>query len=185
MWSSCNSSGERFGTDGHYVVTYRDGMWQPIMTVQEWQQIRERKIGPIAPLPVRPVDAPRACEAPTTTSTTSPTSSTTSTSSTSTTSTTSTTTAPVGPAPVISGESPDSGPETGGQTIQVLGSGFTGATAVNFGTTPAQSFVVQSDTLILAVTPVLTPGSYEVTVTTPWGVGASPSWDWFLAGGGA
>ncbi len=41
---------------------------------------------------------------------------------------------PPGP-PVVSGVSPRSGPSTGGTGVQITGSGFTGATAVTFGST--------------------------------------------------
>ena len=40
-------------------------------------------------------------------------------------------------APTVTGISPDSGPEAGGTSVTITGTGFTGATAVNFGTTAA------------------------------------------------
>jgi hypothetical protein len=68
--------------------------------------------------------------------------------------------------PSILGVTPTEGPEAGGTTVQVGGSGFTGATAVTFGSTSATSFVVNSDSSITAVAPKGS-GSVEVTVTTP------------------
>ena len=80
----------------------------------------------------------------------------------------------------VSGLSPATGLVAGGTTVTIAGSGFTGATAVTFGSTPATSFTVVDDDHITAVTPSTTVlsgsgGGYktvDVTVTTP--VGASP-----------
>ncbi|MFF4483233.1 IPT/TIG domain-containing protein [Streptomyces sp. NPDC001520] len=71
------------------------------------------------------------------------------------------------PVPVVSGVSPGQGPAAGGNTVTLSGSGFTGATAVRFGSASA-SFTVVSDTQITAVAP---PGSgtVQVTVTGPGG----------------
>jgi hypothetical protein len=79
--------------------------------------------------------------------------------------------------PTVTGLSPTSGPSTGGTPVTITGTAFTGATAVNFGTAPATSFTVVSNTTITATSPpaggpVLTsppPGSVNVTVTTPLG----------------
>jgi uncharacterized repeat protein (TIGR03803 family) len=55
-----------------------------------------------------------------------------------------------------------------GQTIEILGQGLTGTTAVSFNGTPATTFTVVSDTYLTAVVPSgTTPGL--VTVTTPGG----------------
>ncbi|MGK8508114.1 beta strand repeat-containing protein [Nocardia asiatica] len=72
------------------------------------------------------------------------------------------------PAPTLASTVPDSGPETGGNTVTFTGTGFTGATAVNFGATPASSFTVVSDTQITATAPAGT-GTTAVTVTTAGG----------------
>ncbi|WP_330228880.1 IPT/TIG domain-containing protein [Nocardia sp. NBC_00508] len=72
------------------------------------------------------------------------------------------------PAPTLAAIVPDSGPETGGTTVTLNGTNFTGATAVHFGATPAISFTVVSDTEITAVAPAGT-GAATVTVTTPGG----------------
>ncbi|WP_228834827.1 beta strand repeat-containing protein [Nocardia abscessus] len=74
------------------------------------------------------------------------------------------------PAPAPAAAVPDSGPETGGNTVALTGTGFTGATAVHFGTTPATSFTVVSDTEITAVAPAGT-GTAAVTVTSAGGAG--------------
>ncbi|MBF6356046.1 IPT/TIG domain-containing protein [Nocardia higoensis] len=71
-------------------------------------------------------------------------------------------------APVVAGLDPVSGPETGGTPVTITGTGFTGATAVSFGATPATSFIVVSDTQITAVAPAGT-GIAQVTVTTVGG----------------
>lgn len=56
---------------------------------------------------------------------------------------------------------------TAGQTVQILGQGFTGTTSVTFGTAPA-SFTAVSDTYMTAVVPA--DGTTDfVTVTTPSG----------------
>ena len=55
------------------------------------------------------------------------------------------TTLVVGPStgPTVTSLSPPSGPSAGGTSVSISGSKFTGATAVDFGTTPAASFVVE------------------------------------------
>ncbi|RXS80938.1 hypothetical protein EST92_16715 [Streptomyces sp. TM32] len=74
------------------------------------------------------------------------------------------------PAPpaVITSISPTCGLTTGGNTVTINGSGFTGATAVSFGPHPATSFSVVNDNTITAVAPPGT-GTVPVTVTTPGG----------------
>ncbi len=75
------------------------------------------------------------------------------------------------PAPSVSSVSPNVGPVTGGATVTISGSGFTGATLVLFGLAPATSFTVVSDSMIIAVTPSGTLGASDVTVTAPGGTG--------------
>ncbi|MFJ9742936.1 IPT/TIG domain-containing protein [Streptomyces sp. NPDC101166] len=74
-------------------------------------------------------------------------------------------------APVVSSVSPNQGPAAGGTTVTVTGTGFTGATAVRFGTKLATSFTVNSSTQITAVAPSGS-GSVVVTVTTNQGTSA-------------
>ncbi|HEY7830946.1 MAG TPA: IPT/TIG domain-containing protein [Solirubrobacteraceae bacterium] len=58
---------------------------------------------------------------------------------------------------------PSGGPPSGGTTVLLNApGGLTGATAVNFGTTPASSFTVLTDNFIVATAP---PGSGDVAVT--------------------
>ena len=58
------------------------------------------------------------------------------------------------PAPRITSVSPTIGPASGGTSVTITGTGFTGATAVDFGSAPAASFAVNSNTSVSAVTPV-------------------------------
>ena len=53
----------------------------------------------------------------------------------------------------------------GSNTVYIWGYGFTGASSVMFGTTPATSFTVSSDTWIDAVAPAGT-NMVDITVTT-------------------
>ena len=59
----------------------------------------------------------------------------------------------VAAAPTVTGLSPTSGPAAGGTLVTITGTGFTGATAVDFGTTAATSFTVVNDTTITADSP--------------------------------
>ncbi|MER5970587.1 IPT/TIG domain-containing protein [Streptomyces sp. NPDC002055] len=79
------------------------------------------------------------------------------------------------PGPVIVTAVPPTGPATGGNLVTIVGSGFTGATAVNFGATPATSFTVISDNLIVATAPAGT-GTVPITVVTPAGTSTSFSY---------
>ncbi|MEU4345260.1 IPT/TIG domain-containing protein, partial [Nocardia sp. NPDC023852] len=84
------------------------------------------------------------------------------------------------PAPTLASVDPDSGPETGGNTVTLAGTGFTGASAVEFGETAAVSFTVVSDTEISAVVPSGT-GTVDVTITTPGGTTNGVSYTYVLA----
>jgi hypothetical protein len=85
------------------------------------------------------------------------------------------------PAPTITNVEPHSGPAAGGTSVTITGTGFTGATAVEFGATTAASFKVNSDTSITAASP---PGTEMVfvTVTTPDGTSAISPADLFTYG---
>ncbi len=76
------------------------------------------------------------------------------------------------PAPNIVSFIPPSGPQSGGTSVVITGTGFTGATAVLFGGTAAASFVVNSATQITAVSPTGT-GTVSLSITTPNGTGVS------------
>ncbi|MEU8822293.1 IPT/TIG domain-containing protein [Streptomyces sp. NPDC048636] len=83
-------------------------------------------------------------------------------------------------APVLTSVSPPQGPATGGNTVILTGSGFTGATAVMFGSTPATSFTVGSPTQISAVAPPGT-GTVQITVITPGGTSNGVSYTYTSA----
>lgn len=76
--------------------------------------------------------------------------------------------------PAIVSVSPASGAAVGGTVVTISGVFFTGATAVDFGVNPAQSFTVVSDTQITATTPLGAAGVTAVSVTTPSGTGTQP-----------
>ena len=86
------------------------------------------------------------------------------------------------PAPSVTGVSPSSGPQAGGTAVTVTGSGFTGATGVQFGSAAAASFTVVSDTKIMATAPSGT-GTVDVTVATPAGTSATGGGDKFTYNG--
>jgi type II secretory pathway pseudopilin PulG len=72
--------------------------------------------------------------------------------------------------PVVSSISPSSGPDSGSTLVTITGSGFTGATSVNFGSSAASNVTVVSDTQITVTAPAGQSGSgVHVTVTTPSG----------------
>ena len=68
----------------------------------------------------------------------------------------------------ISAITPSSGTAGGGDTIHISGSGFTGATAVDFGSDASSDFTVTSATTVTAVAPV-GAGTVNVQVVTPAG----------------
>jgi hypothetical protein len=68
----------------------------------------------------------------------------------------------------------------GGNTVTVTGTGFTGASAVSFGSTPATSFTVKSDSSITATVPAGAVGIDDVTVTTPGGTSATSTADRYV-----
>ena len=99
-------------------------------------------------------------------------------------------------APTVSGLSVGSGPMSGGTSVTISGAGFTGATAVMFGTQASPSFTVNSDGSITATSPQDVGASLQrhgqrrqgladasapvdVTVTTPAGTSATASADRF------
>ena len=76
------------------------------------------------------------------------------------------------PAPTVTGVSPTNGPAAGTNTVTVTGTGFTGATAVDFGASnPGTSIDVLSATSLTVTAPSGT-GTVNVTVTTPNGTSA-------------
>ncbi len=83
--------------------------------------------------------------------------------------------APITPAAgFVTNVLPSSGPAVGGNTVKIVGNHFSGATAVDFGPTPATSFQVLSPNVIQAVAPATdlggnATGSADITVTTAAG----------------
>lgn len=82
--------------------------------------------------------------------------------------------------PTITALKPKRGAASGGATVIITGSEFTGANAVKFGSTSASSFTVNSATSITAVSPAEPPGKVDVTVTSPWGMSTISSADRFI-----
>jgi hypothetical protein len=75
--------------------------------------------------------------------------------------------AEIQPAPEVTAVSPPFGSVTGATLVTISGKNFNGASAVNFGSTPAASFTVDSDTEITATaSKSVRPGKVDVTVTT-------------------
>lgn len=92
----------------------------------------------------------------------------------------STSTPPDG-APTVTALSDSAGPLAGGTGVTITGTNLTGATAVDFGSTPATSFTVNgAGTQITAVSPAATtPGTVDVTVVTPVATSAVSPFDAF------
>ena len=80
------------------------------------------------------------------------------------------------PAPRVTGLSPTAGSTLGGATVTISGSGFSGASAVTFGTSAASSFSLSSAGKIVATAPAGTD-TVDVTVTTPVGTSATSAAD--------
>ena len=83
------------------------------------------------------------------------------------------------PAPTVTSISPTSGPTSGGTTVTVTGTNFSGATAVTFGATAATGFTVNSATQITATVPAGSAGTVDVRVTTTGGTSATSAADQF------
>ncbi|HKS99366.1 MAG TPA: IPT/TIG domain-containing protein [Rugosimonospora sp.] len=83
------------------------------------------------------------------------------------------------PVPRLTGISTTRGPTSGGTSITITGTGFTGVTAVRFGSSAAQSVTVNTGTSITAVTPRAPPGTVDVTVTNAGGTSATSAADPF------
>lgn len=89
--------------------------------------------------------------------------------------------AEIQPAPEITVISPTSGPVTGNTEVTISGKNLNGTSAVLFGTEPAASFTVESDTKIVATAPRSTrPGKVDVSVTTLAGTNPNSRFDDFV-----
>jgi hypothetical protein len=62
---------------------------------------------------------------------------------------------------------PSFGPHAGNTRVSITGNGFSGATAVNFGTVPGVNFVLVNDGLIQVTTPPATDNTADVAVIFP------------------
>jgi len=82
--------------------------------------------------------------------------------------------------PAVQSVSPRVGSIAGDNTVTIVGSGFTDASAVDFGSVAATGFVVDGADTITATTPAEPVGTVDVRVTTPSGTSAAdPSADSF------
>jgi len=78
--------------------------------------------------------------------------------------------------PTVTSVTPGTGPSTGGNTVTITGTAFTGATSVTFGGVAATSFTVVNDTTITSVVPSgSTSGAVSVIVTNGVGSNAANS----------
>ena len=81
--------------------------------------------------------------------------------------------------PTVTAVNPTNGPQTGGTSVTVTGTGFvTGATTVDFGSTAGTSVDVTSGTSLTVNSPAGT-GTVDVTVTTSSGTSATGASDKF------
>jgi len=75
-------------------------------------------------------------------------------------------------APTVTAIAPPAGPSTGGTTVVITGTGFSGATAVTFGGLSA-GYITNSNTQITATAPAGIPGTVDIRVTTVGGTSAT------------
>jgi hypothetical protein len=84
------------------------------------------------------------------------------------------------PPPIVSSVSPSTGFTTGGTVVTISGSGFTGATAVDFNGTPATNVSITNDGSLNVSSPAVgTAGVVDVTVTAPDGTSSTTPADQF------
>jgi phosphatidylserine/phosphatidylglycerophosphate/cardiolipin synthase-like enzyme len=72
-------------------------------------------------------------------------------------------------APIISGITPNSGPDSGGTAVTINGTGFVSGATVSFGGTQATSVNVLGSTTITATAPAHVAGALNVVVANPSG----------------
>lgn len=83
------------------------------------------------------------------------------------------------PVPAVTAVSPGGGVPTGGTSVNIMGSGFTGAAGVAFGSSQATLFTVDSDDEITATAP-RGAGTEDVVVTTTRGISAINAADQYI-----
>ena len=76
-------------------------------------------------------------------------------------------------APAVTAVAPTVGGRAGGQSVVLTGTNFAGTSSVLFGSTPANSFTVNSNTQITAMAPAHAAGGVNITVTTAGGTSAT------------
>ncbi|MGA2322151.1 MAG: IPT/TIG domain-containing protein, partial [Solirubrobacteraceae bacterium] len=81
-------------------------------------------------------------------------------------------------APTVTSISPKSGPEAGGTSVTITGTGFIEGASVRFGSEPALKVTINSVTSITATSPKGS-GTLDVTVTTSKGTSATSEQDQF------
>jgi hypothetical protein len=81
--------------------------------------------------------------------------------------------------PSVTGITPVAGPIAGGTVVTITGTGFSGASSVDFGTIAAASYTINSSTSITATSPTVSVGPVDVKITTPGGTSATGSADQF------
>jgi hypothetical protein len=80
------------------------------------------------------------------------------------------------PVPRVTGSSATEGPTSGGTSVTITGTGFTLATAVNFGSVAVTALTISGDTSITVSSPPEDAATVPVTVTSPGGT-SSPAPD--------
>jgi hypothetical protein len=81
--------------------------------------------------------------------------------------------------PAVTAVTPAAGPLSGSTGVEVDGSGFTGATQVDFGAVAGTNLTVNSDTQLTVDAPAHAAGTVHVTVTGPTGTSVSGTADQF------
>ncbi len=81
------------------------------------------------------------------------------------------------PQTAVSAVLPNSGPLAGGESVTVLGTFFTGASAVDFGSNPGRTVSVKTANALTVVSPPGTAGTVDVKVVTSFGTSAATGAD--------
>jgi hypothetical protein len=79
------------------------------------------------------------------------------------------------PTPRVTGISATEGPTSGGTSVNISGTGFTLATAVDFGSTAVTALTISGDTSITVSSPPEDAATVPVTVTSPGGTSSPTS----------
>ncbi|MBI1916709.1 MAG: IPT/TIG domain-containing protein [Planctomycetes bacterium] len=80
-------------------------------------------------------------------------------------------------APTITGLSATSGATGGTNTLTITGTNLVGTNQLLFGTTPADSFSIDSATQITATVPAAVSGTIDITATNPYGTSSTSTAD--------